>query len=179
MKRVRGFFVTVCVLTLFLNAAVFTRAAGESRDPYRPARVELSAPDESGVTHIVRVYQLSPVDDPSGIPTKDFEHGGWIYHMTEMNSSEETGTDTRTVTRTVTKSSETDNIEQILKQMDAEMPVKTDDGYSGTLHLDHTSIMVEETGYATKNHEISVTRLYPDLSDADLSLIPKTIADKS
>ena len=57
------------------------------------------------------------------------------------------------------------------------MPVKTDDGYSGTLHLDHTSIMVEETGYATKNHEISVTRLYPDLSDADLSLIPKTIED--
>ena len=36
---------------------------------------------------------------------------------------------------------------------------------------------VEASGYDTRSAPVSVTRLYPDLADADLSLIPKTIED--
>ena len=62
--------------------------------------------------------------------------------------------------------------------MDAELEVTTEDGYTGTLHLDHTTVQVTTDGYATKTGSVSATRSYPNLSEADLSLIPKTIEDK-
>ena len=68
-------------------------------------------------------------------------------------------------------------MEKILRKLDATMDVTTEDGYAGTLRLDHTSVSVEAAGYATRNNSVSATRVYPDLNDADLSLIPKTIED--
>ena len=57
------------------------------------------------------------------------------------------------------------------------MEVETDEGYTGTLKLDHTSVHVTVDGYksSTKNH--SATRTFPNLSEADLSLLPKTVTE--
>ena len=175
MRRVRRFFVTLCVLALFATAAVPVSAA--EWNPYQPVRTEMFTSGESEAVHIERIYRLSPVDDPSGIPTRDFEDHGWVYHMVDMSSEEETGTDSRQITRTVTKSSETDKMEKILKALDATMEVTTEDGYSGVLWLDHKSVTVEAAEYATRDSAVSATRLYPDLADADLSLIPKTVEE--
>ena len=176
MRRMRRLFVTICVLALLAAGAVPARGE-ESRDPYRPVKVESYTWGDFDEIRILRTYQLSPVDDPAGIPTQDFEDHGWVYHMVEMNSEEQVGTDSRQITRTVTKSSDTDNMEKILRKLDATMDVTTEDGYAGTLRLDHTSVSVEAAGYATRNNSVSATRVYPDLNDADLSLIPKTIED--
>ncbi|MBP5717902.1 MAG: hypothetical protein J6X53_02840, partial [Abditibacteriota bacterium] len=151
--------------------------AAESRNPYRPVRVESYTEGESDTVHILRTYQLSPVDDPAGIPTQDFEDSGWVYHLSELTHKDEIGTDSRQITRTVTKSSDTDNTEKILRKLDATLDVTTEDGYAGTLRLDHTSVTVEAAGYATRNNSVSATRVYPDLNDADLSLIPTPIED--
>ena len=193
MRRVRKLFITVCALALSAVTAVSAMAAdgtgtdvgsaagetvaAESRDPFRPVRVESYTEGESETVHILRTYQLSPVDDPAGIPTQDFEDHGWVYHLSELTHEDEVGTDTRQITRTVTRSSDTDNTQKILKKLDATMDVTTDDGYSGTLRLDHTSVSVEAAGYATRNDSVSAVRVYPDLEDADLSLIPKTIEE--
>ena len=66
----------------------------------------------------------------------------------------------------------------ILQALEAEMEVTTAEGYAGTLHLDHTSVQVKTDGYATKTNNLSATRSYPNLSDADVSLVPKSIEDK-
>ena len=180
MRRMRRLFVTLLALlalTAVPGLAVGTAGAEDARDPYRPVKVESYTWGDFDEIRIMRTYQLSPVDDPAGIPTKDFEDGGWVYHMVEMTSEEQVGTDSRQITRTVTKSSDTDNMEKILRKLDATMDVTTEDGYAGTLRLDHTSVTVEAAGYATRNNSVSATRVYPDLNDADLSLIPKTIED--
>ena len=185
MRRMRRFFAAICVLVLFVAGAVPSgtaetldvRDTAQKRDPYRPVMVESYTWGDFDVIHIMRTYQLSPVDDPAGIPTQDFEDHGWVYHMVKMTSEEEMGTDTRQITRTVTKSSDTDDTKKILRSLDATMEVVTDDGYSGLLRLDHTSVSVEAAEYATRNSAVSATRLYPDLADADLALIPKTIED--
>ena len=175
MRRVKRHFVTLCVLALFATAAVCVGAT--ERNPYQPVRTEMLPSQDAETVRLTRVYQLSPVDDPSGIPVQDFEANGWVYHMVDMSSEEETGTDSRQITRTVTKSSETDKIEKILKTLDAAMEVTTEDGYSGVLRLDHKSVTVEAAEYATRDSAVSATRLYPDLADADLSLIPKTVEE--
>ena len=43
--------------------------------------------------------------------------------------------------------------------------------------LDHTSITVEAAGYKRHTYGVSTTRTYPNLSDADTALIPKTVEE--
>ena len=92
MRRMRRFFAALFVLVLFgtgvvcipVQGARVRTVAAETRDPYRPVEVQSYTWGNFDVIHIMRTYRLSPIDDPAGIPTKDFEEGGWVYHMVEM-----------------------------------------------------------------------------------------------
>ena len=182
MKRT---LILLYALALLLTGAVPALAAEPGQEQtgqdttgqtqFLPASVEEYG--EGDQLRVKRVYQLSPVDDPEGIPTADFERGGYVYHLLDQSRQEITGQHSRPLTKTVTKSSDTDNTEKILKKLDAEMSVTTEDGYSGTLRLDHTSVRVTAAGYASKDKTVTATRTYSNLSDADLSLIPKTITE--
>ena len=55
------------------------------------------------------------------------------------------------------------------------MEVTTEDGYTGTLTADYTTIQVEASGYKNRSRTVTAERTYPNLSDADVSLIPKTV----
>ena len=127
---------------------------------------------------IDKVYQLSLSDDPSGIPTEDFVRNGRLYYLLDMTRKDEVGVDTKPHTETITRPSDTDNMEKILQGLEAELEVTTEEGYTGVLRLDHTSVQVSTDGYATKTQSLSATRSYPNLSEADLSLIPKSIEEK-
>ena len=59
--------------------------------------------------------------------------------------------------------------------LEPKLEVKTEDGYEGVLALDHTTIQVEAAGYGTSSRTVTATRTYPNLSDADVSLIPKSV----
>ncbi len=85
--------------------------------------------------------------------------------------------DTRDCTKTVTQPSETNDMEKVLQTLDAELEVTDEDGYTGTLRLDHTSVQVTADGYATKTQPLSASRSYPNLSEADVSLIPKSVTE--
>ena len=50
-----------------------------------------------------------------------------------------------------------------------------ENGYEGTLLLDHTSVTVRAKGYDSETENLSANRKYADLPDADLSLIPKSV----
>lgn len=82
--------------------------------------------------------------------------------------------DTKPYTETVTLASDTSQMDAILQRLDAEMEFTTEDSYTGVLKLDHTSVKVEADGYKTSTRPVSTSRVYPGLSDADVSLIPKT-----
>ena len=45
----------------------------------------------------------------------------------------------------------------------------TEDGYTGTLHLDHTTVKVTTDGCAIKTETVSAIRTYPNLSDVNHS----------
>lgn len=63
------------------------------------------------------------------------------------------------------------------KLLEPKLEIKTEDGYEGILSLDHTTIQVEAAGYSTSKRTVSAQRTYPNLSDADVSLIPKTVEE--
>ena len=173
MKRI---LTTMCALTLILAAAVPALAVEpEQSASYYPTSVEEYMEGDS--PRIKKVYQLSLADDPSQIPTEDFERDGRLYYLLDMTRKDEVGVDIQTITQTKTMSSETNNMEKVLQSLEPQMEVTTEDGYTGTLTLDHTTVKVAADGYATRTQDLSATRTYPNLSEADVSLIPKSIED--
>lgn len=148
MKRI---LTTMCALTLLLAASVPALAAEpEQSASYYPTSVEEYMEGDS--PRIKKVYQLSLADDPSQIPTEDFERDGRLYYLLDMTRKDEVGVDIQTITQTKTLASETNNMEKILQSLEPQMEVTTEDGYTGTLTLDHTTVKVAADGYATRAH---------------------------
>ena len=48
---------------------------------------------EGDSPRIKKVYQLSLADDPSQIPTEDFERDGRLYYLLDMTRKDEVGVD--------------------------------------------------------------------------------------
>ena len=136
---------------------------------------EVRASEENGVCRLEKVYYLTAKDDPATIPTADFEREGRTYTLLDLLKSDQTETDTREHIEVVTLDSKTQDMTEILKMLEPKLEVKTEDGYEGVLALDHTTIQVEAAGYGTSSRTVTATRTYPDLSDADVSLIPKSV----
>lgn len=167
-------FFSCCLAALILCAAVVpAMAAGTEQYP-----IEVQEYMEGDNPRIKKVYQLSLNEDPAGIPTGDFERDGRLYYLLDMTRKDEVGVDTQSHTETVTLDSDTGKLEEVLKRLDPELELTTEDGYTGILALDYTSVTVEAAGYATKTSNLSASRTYPNLSDADVSLIPKSIEDR-
>ncbi len=58
---------------------------------YTPDREESYMAGSFDQLQIWRIYQLDPADNPSHIPTKDFELNGWSYHMLRIDKEETDG----------------------------------------------------------------------------------------
>ena len=165
----------LCTIVLLLGIAVPPALAAGG--PYYPISVEEYTAGSLDEPRISKVYQLSLADDPSGIPTEDFVRDGRRYYLLDLIKEDEVGVDTQDYTDTVTQDSDTNDLSQVLKQLEPHREVMTEDGYTGLLVLDYTSVNVEAKGYKTSTRSLSASRTYPNLSDADVSLVPKTITD--
>lgn len=178
MKRI---LTTLCALAIVMAGSAPALAAESGPDQsasYYPISVEEYTAGDLDEPRIEKVYQLSLSDDPSGIPTEDFVRNGRLYYLLDMTRKDEVGVDTKPHTETVTRPSDTNDMEKILQGLEAEMEATTEDGYTGVLRLDHTSVQVTTDGYATRTQALSASRSYPNLSEADISLIPKSIEEK-
>ena len=171
MKKRILYLLLALVLVLALSVPAL------AAETFYPVSVDEYTAGELDEPRINKVYRLSLSDDPSGIPTDDFVRDGRHYYLLDLIRKDEVGVDTQPCTRTVTLPSTTNSMESVLQSLEAEMEVETDEGYTGTLKLDHTSVHVTVDGYksSTKNH--SATRTFPNLSEADLSLLPKTVTE--
>ena len=173
MKKRILMLLCAAVLAISIAAPPALAAGG----PFYPISVEEYTYGSFDELRINKVYQLSLSDDPSGIPTEDFERNGRRYFLLDMIREDEVGVDTQDYTDTITQDSDTNDLSAVLKQLDPHREVTTEDGYTGLLALDYTSVTVEAKGYKTSTKSLSATRTYPSLSDADLSLVPKTTTD--
>ena len=93
MKKRIVILLCASVLTLNLTAAPAMASAG----PFHPIEVEAYTYGPLDEPRVNKVYQLSATDDPSGIPTEDFERGGRRYYLLDMSIA---NTDHETVTYT-------------------------------------------------------------------------------
>lgn len=169
------------VLAIFPGTALAADTEGAATTPepppvtLYPAEVRLS--EENGMIRLERVYYLSTHDDPSAIPTEDFDRERKHFTLLDVLKNDLSETDTKDYIETVTLESATKDVGEIIKMLEPEREIVTEDGYSGILKPDYANITVEAAGYKNNSWTVSATRTYPNLSDADTGLIPKTIED--
>ena len=154
MKRTIPLLLAAFLLSTLLSVPVQAAEAADATKPgrdsaYYPISVEEYTAGDFDELRIQKVYQLSLDDDPSLIPTEDFERNGRLYYLLDMTRKDDVGVDTKPHVQTVTMPSDTNNMEKILQTLDAEIETVTEDGYTGKLHLDHTTVKVTTDGYAT------------------------------
>ena len=175
MKKKLMYLLCAALAVLCLTACTPVAVADES--PLRPVSVQEYTWGSLDYLRIEKVYELALTDTERRIPQEDFEQNGYLYHLVEMTKENKVGVDTKEFTKSVTKDCKSGDTEDALKVLDAEIPVTTEDGYEGKLLLDHTSVRVSVKGYNTSSKNVTATRVYSNLADADLSLIPKSITE--
>lgn len=137
-----------------------------------PSKIEMVEND--GKKEIHKVYELGAEETPESIPQDGFEQDGKTYVLKDILKNEIPSHETREIIEPVTVDSETNKMEDILPLIPATKEVLTDDGFSGTLQLDVSTIQIESKGTGTSSYTMKATRTYPNLAGADLQYIPKT-----
>ena len=139
-----------------------------------PVEVQEYTAGDLNEPRISKTYELSLTDDPALIPSEDFERSGRTYTLLDIIKEDQTETDTKEHIEVITLETDTSDMAEILQLLEPELEITTEDGYTGTLTPDYPSIQVEASGYGTSSRTVSATRTYPNLSSADVALIPKT-----
>lgn len=179
MKKIASFLCTVLTLCTLLATMAFavepTALSGltETQEVviYPAEVVEYM---EGEAHRIKKVYTLDSGDNPAHIPTADFERDGYAYVLLDMTRQSQVEMDKKPHSESITLDSESKALDKILPQLAVTKDVTTPDGYTGTLTLDTSSIQVEAAQYGKSSRNVTATRSYPNLSSADVSLIPKT-----
>ena len=186
MKKHRRLFALASVFLLALTALPCTALAAEAEGTEPPQGApppavlypaEVRTSEENGMIRLEKVYVLSTRDDPAAIPTGDFDREGRHYTLLDVLKNDLSETDAKDYIEVVTLDSSTKDMAEIIKVLEPEREIATEDGYTGILKPDYTKITVEAAGYKNNSWTVSASRTYPNLSDADASLIPKTITD--
>ena len=170
MKRVFA----LCAMALTLAMALPVQAAAaETVAVCYPTSITRS--EDGG--EIRKIYDLSPTDDPAGIPRSDFEQDGFRYTLTDLLKQELPEYEERQHTETVSLESKSKDMASVLALLPQEREFITDDGLTGTLTLQLDTVQVEVAGYGSSTKEVQATRSYHNLAGQDTQYIPKTIED--
>ena len=132
---------------------------------------------EDNRREIVRVYELREGESPAQIPRESFERDGFIFKLAEIVRSEVPIHSMVDHVEVVGISTQTNELKTIINQLSPTLDYMREDGYFGVLTLDISSIRVESQGTRSSNFTATRTREFPHLSNADTSLIPRTITE--
>ena len=126
---------------------------------------------------IEQIYELNHDQEPSAEIKQDFMQDGYFYTLESITKTEKSTTDTKEHKEIVTVESQSKNIGDIMPLLAKTKDVTTADGYNGILNLNESSITVEAKGYKTSSKTVQASRTYPNLLNADLAYIPKSITE--
>lgn len=183
-KATRLFYAAIAALVILLilcGVSAITAGAEtnapltliETSEELYPADVQIVSDGE--IRQIIKTYILTEGQNPKAIPRDNFVRDGKNYTLTDITENKAVAIDTRAHREIVVINTSTSELNEVLKQLSPTIEYMSNDGYSGLLTLDLSSVKCEAEGYKNSSYTISATREYPHMSANDLSLIPKTI----
>jgi hypothetical protein len=165
-------FTSIIFSSFIVSSFSINLYANESTNLF-PSRVE-EQDIENGRRRIIRSYELSENEDPQNIRTDSFERDGFHFTLSEIMRNTTNEIDQKEHIEIVTINTPTQNLNQILEQLPEYIEYEND-GYTGTLTLDLSTVYTTVAGTRTENFTSRQERTFPNLSSPDTSLIPRTI----
>lgn len=132
---------------------------------------------ENGRREIIRVYELRDNESPTQIPRESFERDGFRFELAEIVRREIPAHSSLEHSETIEISTQTNDLETILRLLSPTKEYLRDDGYFGVLDLDISSIQIASQGTTSSSFTTNRTREFPHLSNTDTSLVPRTITE--
>ena len=167
--------ITLLLITIFSSLAIPAFAEDLPLPAIEIFPTEVRQSESEGISRIEKVYSLTKDENPDSVPKEDFISNGTTYTFLELLKNDLSESNSKIHTETVTINTDTNNTQKVLAKFAKEIEVATEDRYTGLLQIDHTTIQINAAGYGNKTYPINETRSYPNLSDADTSLVPKSI----
>ena len=170
----KKFIIFILALYLFISIFQIPTSAVESYEllpvdvVYYPNHMEIR-----------KIYEMAASANPSNIPRSSFKRDDMNYKCTDILRQVIMGDETKTHIETETIDSKKNDIETILQVLPLTKEAVTEDGFSGILHLDTSTIKSEVSGYGSASSAVSVTRSYPNLYDMDTQYIPKSVTENN
>lgn len=161
---------TITILAVLLLLSTTTAFAAEY-----PSQVSYNL--YNGIFEVRKTYEMQVDEEPSAQAKQSFEQDGYSFVLTDMLRQELPEQQSKAYTETVTVNSGSKELTAILPLLADTKEITTEDGFTGTLKLDTSTITVEPAGYKNNSWTVSATRTYPNLSSMDLEYIPKTTTE--
>ena len=132
---------------------------------------------KNGRREIIRVYELRDNESPAQIPREPFERDGFRFELAEIVRREIPAHSIIDHVEVIEISTQTNDLETVIRLLSPTMEYLRDDGYFGVLALDISSIQIASQGTTSSNFTATRTREFPHLSSPDTSLVPRTITE--
>lgn len=139
----------------------------------------LEAPDQTvvqnlnGRQELIRTYTLAPGEDPASLIEAPFERECFLYTFSDVAKQENHAVQQQFHTETVTVETAGKDLRTILAELPPTMEYK-EDGWTGALVLDHTTLQTQAAGYASKSQTLTETKTIGPVDRNDMSYVPAT-----
>lgn len=139
----------------------------------------LEVPDQTvvqnlnGRQELIRTYTLALDEDPAALIEEPFEREGFLYTFSDVAKQENRAVQRRFHTETVTVKTSGRDLRTILVELPPTMEYE-EDGWSGTLALDHTTLQTQAEGYTSKSQTLTETKTIGPVERNDMSHVPET-----
>lgn len=149
----------------------------QKTEPYKVGSyypVEIQTAEDNGYQLLVKTFIVPQGVDPSALIEEGLTRRGVEYQVSDILCRELDGdSETKTATETVTMPVESDDEDELLELLDAEMTY-SEDGFAGTLLLNERSITAEATDTEGYSYTLKDVKEYTGLERNDPYYVPKT-----
>lgn len=137
--------------------------------------VEIVKGHTGDIHTIEKVYILNKDENAEIISKDGFIENGIAYSFYEMKTRDNSKEESKEHTETVHIAVSSTNTQEAIAKFEETVEISTEDGFIGILKPDFATLNIAASGYGKQSYTITENRNYPNLSDADTSLVPKTI----
>ncbi len=127
----------------------------------------------NGTQQYIQTYTVAPDLDPQTLITEPFAYEGYTYTYANIVKNELRTEDCHEQSEVVVVESDSKDLEDVLALLAPTIDY-ADNGYTGTLALDHTTIVTEAAGYTSKSYTVSETKEIGNLPSNDMGYVPST-----
>lgn len=158
---------TAVLMLVLLGVSINVFAASEP--------VEIIRGQTEDKQTIEKVYILQKDENPDEISRDAFTEAETEYTFVEMKTQDNSKEETKEHSETVSIQTSTGNAQAVIPEFKTELDISTEDGFTGKLKPDFSTLNIVAAGYGKQTYTITENRTYPNLMDADTSLVPKSI----